>query len=72
MYPISLGNEWLQEVPTQPVVVPQPSLTVGHQTIVNNEGCSFGTVTQNNRYDTQLAVESTIIVAEQRHQMAIA
>ena len=56
VFPISFGSEWLVEVPIE---VPTPSFTVNQQTIVNN--C----------YDTQLAVESTKLEAEQRHQMAI-
>ena len=56
VFPISFGSEWLVDVPHE---VPTPSFTVNQQTIVNN------------RYDTQLAVESTILEAEQRYQVAI-
>ena len=71
VYPASFGDEWFEEASPPQGGIPQPSFTV-NQTIVNNDGCNFGTIARSNRYDTQLAVESAIIVAEQRHQVAIA
>ena len=46
-----------------------------HSFVVNNtilnDGCNFGTVTQNNQIDARIAVETTIHVAEERHTAAI-
>ena len=37
-----------------------------------DDGCNFGTMTQKNRYETKIAVEATIILADKkRHQAAI-
>ena len=44
-----------------------PNTFVLNQTMVNNEGCSFGTVTANVRNETNLAVEQVVQMAEARH-----
>ncbi len=41
------------------------------QTNILNEACVFGNVTQATLHDTRVAVETTIHVAEERHQQVI-
>ncbi len=44
---------------------------VVRQTIVFSEACVFGNVTQTTLHDTRVAVETTIHVAEERHQQVV-
>ena len=47
-----------------------PNIVV-NQTNILNEACVFGNVTQATLHDTRVAVETTIHVAEERHQQVI-
>ena len=41
---------------------------VDSQTNIHNDGCLFGNMTQHSHQETRIAVETTIYVAEERHQ----
>jgi hypothetical protein len=38
-----------------------------NQTVVNNDGCNFGTVSTTNHHDTQIVVENVVRLAESHH-----
>ncbi len=38
-----------------------------NQTVVNNDGCNFGTVSTTNHHDTQVVVENVVRLAESHH-----
>ena len=41
------------------------------QTVVNHDGCNFGTATTNVRNETNVAVENVVQLAEARHYHAV-
>ena len=47
--------------------LPHLNTFVVNQTVLNNDGCNFGTVTANTRNETNVAVENVVQLAEARH-----
>ncbi len=52
--------------PLQGGLPPTNTFTI-NQTVVNNDGCKFGTVSTSNQHETQIAVENVVRLAESHH-----
>ncbi len=47
--------------------LPQTNTNLINQTVVNNDGCNFGTASTSNHNETQIAVENVVRLAEAHH-----